>query len=218
MLHGKVRESHVKAVSVRTCPHHSNSYRAVGLHPSVAHHGVFLVVKRIENLYRIFSADSLYPYKIYRLVEGDDTPVGCMMGHHGAEIEFSVDILYSSFDIVLMIDANHHAGLVEARLIIAGHLHLGLKLPAIFGIIERSVINGKAIVRDTPVITFWSDRHGELIISDVPLRRFIEPVHLFQCLCRYCQTRQQNECCYKKLLYHICYFIVLSCLITIFYG
>lgn len=40
----------------------------------------------------------------------------------------------------------HHAGLIETHLIVAGHFHFCLKLSSIFSIIERSIINSKAIV------------------------------------------------------------------------
>ena len=129
MFHREVRESHIKAVSGRTGSQHTYFYRTIDLHPRVAHHDVFLVVKGIEDCYRILSVYGLDPDKIHRLVEGDDTPVGCVVGHHGAEVEFAVYIFYSGFDIVLMVDANHQTSLVEAYLIIARDLHLCLNSP-----------------------------------------------------------------------------------------
>ncbi len=68
-----------------------------------------------------------------------------------------------------MVDTNHHAGLVETHLVIAGHLYLRLEFSAVFRIVEGSVINGETIVRYAPVVTLGRYRHRKLVAGDIPL-------------------------------------------------
>ncbi len=130
---------------------------------------IFLIIKRVENLHGIESSHSLYPNEIYRTIESDYAPVRCFVCHDGAEIIFSVDKLNTGFDIILMVNSNHHAGLIEADLVVAGNLYLGLKLAAIFGIVEGSIVDREAIVGYAPVVAFGCYRHGEAVVVDVPV-------------------------------------------------
>ena len=146
MLYREVGECGTEAVSVGACGHHADFYRAVGLHPCVAHECVFLVVERIEYLNGVEAAYGFYPYEIDRTVEGYNAPVGCMMGDYSTEVIFAVNKFYSGLYIVFMINAYHHSGLVESHLIVARHFYFCLKFAAVFGIIEGCVVNGESVV------------------------------------------------------------------------
>ena len=89
MGHLEVGECDAETVAVGACSHHANFHGAVGLHPCVAHHGVGLVVERIEDLDGVEASHSLDPQCFYRLVKGDDAPVGGVMGNYVREVAWS---------------------------------------------------------------------------------------------------------------------------------
>lgn len=152
----------------------------VCLDPCVAHHVVFLVIERIENLHGIKSAHSFNPDILYRAVEGNDAPVGSLVGDYCAEIVFAVHKLYAGLDIVLAVETYHHSCLVKSHLVVAGYFNLSLELSAIFGVIERSIIDSESVMGYAPIVTVGSDIHCQCVTADMPAVRLIEPIHLFE--------------------------------------
>ena len=155
MLHLEVLELYVEAVAVRTSSHHTHLNWSIVLHPGIAHHGVSLVVERIENLNGIETANGFYPDVRNRLVEGNYTPVAGLVSHHGTEVVLAVYIFDTCLDVVFMVDAEHQSSLVETFFVLTGNLYLGFELTAVGCIIERSIIYGETIVRDTPIVALW---------------------------------------------------------------
>ena len=75
VLHLEVLELRLESLTVGARCSQTHLHRCVVLHPAVAHHGVRLVVERVEYLDRIQSAHSLNPYEVDRLVECYHAPV-----------------------------------------------------------------------------------------------------------------------------------------------
>lgn len=100
MSYFEVFEFYVESFTVGTSSHQTNLNWGVVLQPCISHHHVSLVVEGIENLYGIQSSDCLYPDIRYGLVEGNDTPVACMVSNDRTQIEFSVDKLDTGLDVV----------------------------------------------------------------------------------------------------------------------
>ena len=69
VLHLEVLELRLESLAVGACCSQPHLHRCVVLHPAVAHHGIGLVVERIEYLNSIQTADDLNPYEVNRLVE-----------------------------------------------------------------------------------------------------------------------------------------------------
>ena len=130
----KTLEISVEAVAVGAGSHYPDHDRAIVLQPSVAHHCVLLVIKRIENFHRIEPTDSLYPYERHGLVQRYDAPVARVMRHDGAEVVFAVHELDTGLDIIFVVDTQHQPRLVETGLIVTRYFHLDLKLPAAQGV------------------------------------------------------------------------------------
>ena len=179
MLDGEVFKSGIKAIAVRAGPHNPYHNRTVVLHPGVAHHCIFLVIKGIENFHGVQPAHSLYPYKRYGILQRYDTPVARAVGYDSAEIVLSVHELNASLYIVFVIYPQHQSRLVEPGPIVAGYFHFNLEFPSAQGIKERGVIHGKPIMRYPPVISLRSDMHRERVVFYFPLFRFVEPLHFF---------------------------------------
>lgn len=146
MFYFEVFESSIEAVSVRAGCHETYVYGGVVLKPGISHHDVFLVIERIEYFHGIQSSYRFNPYVRNRLVQCDDAPVGGFVGDYGAQVEFPVYKLNACLDVVLVINAQHQAGLVETGFIISGHFYLDLKFASVSCVIERSIIYGKTIV------------------------------------------------------------------------
>ena len=146
MLYLEVLEGSIEAISVRAGRHETHHDRDVVLQPGIAHHDIFLVVEGIEDFHGIQPSDGLDPYVRDRLVECDDAPVGSLVGDDRAQVELAVHELDAGLDVVLMVNAQHQSGLVETGLVIAGHFHFDFKLSSVGGVIERSVVHGKAVV------------------------------------------------------------------------
>ena len=106
-----------------------------------------------------------------------------MVGDDCTQVVFAVYELDPRLDVVFLVDAEHQTGLVKAHLIVSRNLYLYLKLSSVGGIIERSIVYGKSIVRDTPVVTVRGDRHVKCFSVYFPLLRFVEPLHLLEGLC-----------------------------------
>ena len=100
MLHLKMLELHVEALTIGTSSHHTHLNRGIVLHPGIAHQGIGLVVKRIEDLDGIQSAYGLDPNVRYWLIEGDDAPVAGLVSHHGAEVVLAIHIFDARLDVI----------------------------------------------------------------------------------------------------------------------
>ena len=146
VLYLEILKGGIEAVSVWAGRHETYHDRDVVLQPGVAHHDIFLVVEGIEDFHGIQPSDSLDPYVRYRLVQCDDAPVGSLVGDDRAQVELAVHKLNTCLDVVFMVNAQHQSGLVETGLVVAGHFYLHFKLSSVSGVIERSVVHGKAIV------------------------------------------------------------------------
>lgn len=113
MFHFEMFEGGIEAVSVGAGCHEAYVYGGVVLKPGVPHHDVFLVVERIEYFHGIQSSYRFNPYVRNRLVQCDDAPVGGFVGNYSAQVEFSVYKLNACLDVVLVVDTQYQAGLVE---------------------------------------------------------------------------------------------------------
>ena len=100
MLHLEVLELYVEALAVRTSSHHTHLNWSIVLHPGIAHHGVSLVIERVEDFDGIETTNSLDPNVRYRLVEGNYTPVAGLVSHHGTEVVLAVYIFDTCLDVV----------------------------------------------------------------------------------------------------------------------
>lgn len=180
MSYLEVAERCLETVSVGTCGKHADFHRVVCFNPCVTHHVILLVVERIENFNGIESTDCLDLDEVNGTVKRYHTPVGSLVCHNCAEIVFAINKLDSGLDIVFMVKTNHHARLVKPHFVFSRYLYFCLELTAVFGIIERSVVNGKSIMRDTPVVAVGCYIHYQRAIVDLPVVRLIEPVHLFE--------------------------------------
>ena len=69
MLYLEILKLCLEAFAIRTSCSQTNHDGSIVLHPAVAHHGIGLVVERIEYLNSIQTADDLNPYEVNRLVE-----------------------------------------------------------------------------------------------------------------------------------------------------
>ena len=100
MLHLKMLELHVETLTVWAGSHHAYLNRSIVLHPGIAHHGVSLVIERIEDLDGIQSAHSLDPDVWHGLVEGYHAPVAGLVSHHGAEVVLAIHIFDARLDVI----------------------------------------------------------------------------------------------------------------------
>ena len=105
------------------------------------------------------------------------------MRDYRTQVVFPIHILNACLDVVLMVDTDHHAGLVITLPIIARNLHFRLKLTAVGRIEKGSVIHGEAIVCDAPIVALRRGEQREFLVFDLPLARLVEPLHLLQRLC-----------------------------------
>ena len=69
-----------------------------------------------------------------------------MVRDNRTQIIFSVDILDTRLDIVLVVDAEHQPRLIEARLVVARDLDLDLELAPAKGVEIGRVIDRKAVM------------------------------------------------------------------------
>ena len=175
----EVLEGGAESVAVGAGTHHAHLNGGVVLQPGVAHEGVLLVVERVEYLDGVEASHGLDPDVGHGPVEGDDAPVGGVVGNHGAEVEFAVDELDAGLDVVFVVDAQHDAGLVESGLVVAGDFDFHFELTAVGGIVEGGVVDGEAVVRDAPVVGLGGYKHGEGFVFDFPLFGLVEPLHFF---------------------------------------
>ena len=105
------------------------------------------------------------------------------MGNDRTQVKFTVDKFNTRLDIILVVDPEHQSRLVETFFIITRYLHFSFKLTTVGGIIERRIIDRKPIMGYAPVIALRRDEHRQRLILNIPLFRFVEPLHLFQRLC-----------------------------------
>ncbi len=68
MLDREIFKFSLETVTVRAGTHHSNHDRMIILQPSVAHHRILFIIKRIEYFHSVQSAYCLYPYEWYGFV------------------------------------------------------------------------------------------------------------------------------------------------------
>ena len=180
MFHLEILEGRLETIAIGRGRHQAHMNRRVVLKPGITHQDIFLIIVRIEDLDRIEPADRLDPNIRHLLVQRDHAPVRSLVRHDSTQVKFPIDILDTGLDVVLMIDAKHDARLVETTFIVAHNLRLHFELAAIGGIVERRVVDRKAIVRDTPIVTLRGNEHREPIPLDLPTLRLIEPVHFLE--------------------------------------
>lgn len=161
MRYFEVSEGRLETVAVGTRGKHTNFHGVICFEPCVAHHVVSGTVEGIEYFYGVAAPDSFDPYVVYGAVEGYDAPVGSIVCNDCAEIVFTVDKFDAGLNIVLVVEADHHAGLVEAHLIITRNFDYCFEFSAILSVIEGSVVDGKAVVRHAPIIAVRCDIDSE---------------------------------------------------------
>ena len=142
MLYLEVFELHVKTLTVWAGSHHAYLNRSIVLHPGIAHHGVSLVVERVEYFDSIETTNGFDPNVRYRFVEGNYAPVAGLVSHYGTEVVLAIHIFDTCLDVVFMVDAEHQTSLVETYLVVSCNFYFGFELSSIGGIIERGIIYG----------------------------------------------------------------------------
>ena len=95
VLYFEVFELHIEALTVWTCSHHTHLNRSIVLHPGIAHHGVSLVIERVEDFDGVETTNSLDPNVRHRLVKGNHTPVAGLVSDHGADLVLDADVLWN---------------------------------------------------------------------------------------------------------------------------
>ena len=176
----EVFEGGFEALTIGAGGHESDLDGAVVGHPGIAHHGVFFVVEGVEYFDGIESANGFHPDVGDGLVEGDDAPVGGVVGDDGADVVLAVDIFYTGLDVVFFVDTEHEAGLVETGDVVAADLDFGFELATVCGVVEGGVVDGETVVGYAPVVGLGGDLHGEFVALYGPLCGFIEPLHFLE--------------------------------------
>ena len=103
-----------------------------------------------------------------------------MMRDYGGDVELSVNEFDTELDVVLVIQADHHSGLVETRFVFSADLDLRLELAAVYSVEEWPVVNRESIVGNAPEIGLGRDLHLQDTVPDGIILRFVEPLHLLE--------------------------------------
>ena len=106
VLYLEILKFHVEALNVRTSSHHTHLDRGVVLHSGIAHHGVSLVIERVEDFDGVETTNSLDPNVRHRLVKGNHTPVAGLVSDHGADLVLDADVLWNVMRILAVSFSN----------------------------------------------------------------------------------------------------------------
>ena len=77
----EIAERYFETVAVRTGCEHADSDGSIGLKPRVAHHVIHLIIKGVEYLDCIKTADRFDSDEFNRSVECYHTPVRCLVAY-----------------------------------------------------------------------------------------------------------------------------------------